>query len=342
MKMEDIAKLAGVSKSAVSLTLNNKPGIGAETREKILRVVEEHGYVHKARGQHEEQAVRTLTFFAFANSGIVLEDYYEQPFFREIIQYIEERCRSNGYSLLFATVDPSRMLEHIEEISEEQRSDGIILLGTNLDHAQVRAMIEHITTPLVVLDNCYETLPVSFVSINNVMGAYQAGMHLCSLGHRHIGYLASNVPLHNFHERRKGFLHALQMNALSLEVTFNVAPTILSSQESLKKLLSEYLKQGNAMPTAFFCECDYIAISAIKTLSELGYRIPEDISIVGFDNITEAQIITPQLTTVHVEKQRLAHLAVDTLVQTILSPQQAKTKVVVDTQFITRSSTRAI
>lgn len=342
MKMEDIAKLAGVSKSAVSLTLNNKPGISPETRDKILQIVDEHGYVHKARGQYEEQPVRTLTFLAFANSGIVLEEYYEQPFFRELIQFIEERCRSNGYSLMFATVDPTRMLEHIEEISEEQRSDGIILLGTNLDHPQVHAIIEHITTPIVVLDNCFETLPASFVSINNVMGAYQAGMHLCNLGHRNIGYLASNVSLHNFDERKKGFLHALNTNGLELEVSFKVAPTILSSQDELKTLLSQFIKQGNAMPTAFFCECDYIAISAIKTLSELGYRIPEDISIVGFDNITESQIVTPQLTTVHVEKQRLAYLAVDMLVQSITSPEQAKTKVVVDTLFIKRNSSRSL
>lgn len=87
-----------------------------------------------------------------------------------------------------------------------------------------------------------------------------------------------------------------------------------------------------------FCECDYIAISAIKILGELNYRIPEDVSVVGFDNISEARIVSPELSTVHVEKERMAHLAVDLMIQSIESNQAVKTKIKVDTQFIARGS----
>ncbi|WP_305953036.1 substrate-binding domain-containing protein [Paenibacillus kribbensis] len=90
----------------------------------------------------------------------------------------------------------------------------------------------------------------------------------------------------------------------------SVAPTILSSQESLKKQLTEYLNDGRQLPTAWFCECDYIAISAIKTLSEMGIKVPEECSVIGFDNINESLIITPELTTIRVEKERMAELAV--------------------------------
>ncbi|MFD3258376.1 LacI family DNA-binding transcriptional regulator [Paenibacillus lentus] len=344
MRMEDIAKIAGVSKAAVSFALSGKQGISAETRERILQIAKEHGYSPKSKSALPEQTLKTLIFLAFANSGIVLEEYYQQPFFRELIQYIEERCRSYGYSLMFSSVEPEHYIEDIKSIVEEKRSDGVILLGTNLNQGQIAAIADELTTPLVVLDTCYETLPVHFIEINNVMGAYQAGSHLADLGHRNIGYIASNVRIHNFEDRKRGFLAALHDHQLEVaeDGFFAVAPTILSSQDELKSQLSAYLASGKPMPTAFFCECDYIAISAIKTLGELNYRIPEDVSVVGFDNISEARIVSPELSTVHVEKERMAHLAVDLMIQSIESPQPAKTKIKVDTQFIARGSSSRI
>ncbi|WP_337099125.1 LacI family DNA-binding transcriptional regulator [Paenibacillus sp. YIM B09110] len=340
MKMEDIAKLAGVSKAAVSLALNGKQGISEETRERIWQIAEEYGYKHKAKAAEAEPAQHALTFLAFANSGIVLEEYYQQPFFRELIHFIEERCRQSGFSLIYTSVEQEQFMDKIKALEEEKRSDGVILLGTNLNQSQVAAIAEGISIPLVVLDNCFETLPVHFVSINNVMGAYQAGLHICDYGHRNIGYIASNVRIQNFDERKKGFDDALRERGLTVtdQCIFSVAPTILSSQEALQQQLTAYLADGKPLPTAFFCECDYIAISAIKTLSELGYRIPEDVSIVGFDNISEARIVMPELTTVHVAKERLAYLAVDLLIQSIGSKDQIKTKITVDTEFIQRLS----
>ncbi|MCZ8519562.1 MULTISPECIES: LacI family DNA-binding transcriptional regulator [Paenibacillus] len=343
MKMEDIAKLAGVSKAAVSLALSGKPGISEETRRRIMQLASEHGYTHRSKAPSAERGPRSLTFLAAANAGIVLEDYYQQPFFRELIHYIEERCRSGGYSLMYTTIGPEPSAEELRSLSEEKGSEGIILLGTNLSRAQVSFIAGELSLPLVVLDTCFETLPVHFVEINNRMGAYQAGSHLCEAGHRAVGYIASNVRIHNFDERRSGFMHALQERGMEVapDCLFSVAPTILSSQESLKRQLAAYLDAGNTMPTAFFCECDYIAISAVKTLGELGYRIPEEVAVVGFDNIPEARIVTPELTTVHVEKERMAHLAVELLLQSIASNSDVRTKIKVDTRLVERYSSRS-
>lgn len=340
VKMEDIAELAGVSKSAVSIAFSGKPGISAETRARILQIAKDRGYLPKLRVPLSDQTMKSLTFLAFASSGIVLEQYYQQPFFRELIHHIEERCRAKGFSLMFTTVEMDRYEQDIKAIAEEKRSDGIILLGTNLNKDQIAAISQMLSLPLVVLDNCFDTLPIHFVEINNMMGSYQAGVHLYDIGHRSIGYIASNVKIHNFEDRRHGFTFALQERGLELEegCTFSVAPTILSSQESLKSQLAGYLDKGQSLPTAFFCECDYIAISAIKTLTELGYRVPEDVSVIGFDNISESQIITPELTTVHVEKDRMAHLAVDLLIESINTEHTIKQKIKVDTRFIERMS----
>ncbi|WP_426452482.1 LacI family DNA-binding transcriptional regulator [Paenibacillus sp. S-38] len=342
MRMEDIARLAGVSKSAVSLALSGKPGIGQETRERILQIAKEHDYLPKLRSDQAGTPQKSITFLVFANSGIVLHEYYQQPFFRELIHFIEERCRSLGYSLIFSTVDLDKDDHEIAALVEEKRSQGVILLGTNLSRARVSSIAQRLLLPLVVLDNCYETLPYHFVGINNMMGAYQAGVHLCDLGHRHIGYIASDDRIHNFEERKRGFAFSLKERGIVLEedCIFSVAPTILTSQEALKLQLDAYLSSGRAMPSAFFCECDYIAISALKTLAEMGFRVPEDVSVVGFDNITEARIVTPELTTVHVEKERLAIQAVDVLVRDIESDVPVRTKIAVDTQLIERQSAR--
>lgn len=341
--MEDIARLAGVSKSAVSLALSGKPGIGQETRDRILQIAREHDYLPKTRNEQAETQQKSITFLVFANSGIVHDEYYQQPFFQELIHFIEERCRSLGYSLIFSTVVLEKEDDEIAALVEEKRSQGVILLGTNLNRMRVDAIARLLPLPLVVLDNCYETLPFHFVGINNMMGAYQAGAHLCELGHRRIGYIASDDRIHNFEERKRGFHFALQERGITLNENciFSVAPTILTSQEALKSQFITYLESGRTLPSAFFCECDYIAISALKTLAEMGFKVPEDVSIVGFDNITEARIVTPELTTVHVEKERLAVQAVDVLVRGIENDDGVRVKVSVDTQLIERRSSRS-
>lgn len=338
--MEEIAKIAGVSKSAVSIAINGKPGISAETRDRILQIAQDHGYSPKSRAKMLDASTRSITFLVFANSGIVLEQYYQQPFFRELIHHIEVRSRLSGYSLLFSSVDMRSFEQDIRNLAEEKQGDGIILLGTNLDKHHIEEILAQSTTPLVVLDTCFETLPVHCVLINNVMGAYQAGSHLCELGHKNIGYIASNIRMRNFDDRKQGFNTALREYGIEIDEAneFAVAPTILSSQEGLLSQLTAYLQTGQPLPTAFYCECDYIAISAIKTLSELGFRVPDDVSVVGFDNISESVIVTPELTTVHVEKERMAQLAVDLLIRSIESEPAAKHKIMVDTRFINRLS----
>lgn len=340
MKMEDIAKLAGVSKSAVSFALSGKPGISNETRERVLEIARENGYSPKPRLSANEGTTKSLTFLVFTNSGIVLEAYYQQPFFRELIHFIEERCRAKGYSLLFSTINMAFFEQEIRTFAEENQSDGVILLGTNLTSVDILEISNRLNPRLVVLDNCFDTLPVHFVGINNRMGAYQAGAHLCKLGHREIGYIASNVHIHNFEERKEGFQEALKAfeRQINPEHYFSVAPTMLSSQDHLKAQIKTYLETGRNLPTALFCECDYIAISAMKTLTELGVRIPEDVSIIGFDNITESQIISPELTTIHVEKQRMAHIAVDLVIESIEVGLEITSKIRVDTRFVERRS----
>ena len=163
---------------------------------------------------------------------------------------------------------------------------------------------------------------------------------VCEIGHRRFGYLASNVRNANFEERQQGFLAALREYGLAIrqEDIFTAAPTLLSSQEELRMQVQQYMQSSRALPSALFCECDYMAISAMKTIAELGMRVPDEVSIVGFDNITEAMIVSPELTTVHVEKERMAQLAVDVLIESLERETSITIKTKVDTRLVVRLS----
>ncbi len=340
--MEELAKLAGVSKGAVSLALSGKPGIGQDTRERILRIADEVGYTLKKQKSTGESTGRSLRFLVFTNDGLVHEEYYQQPFFRELIHHIEERCRIKGYTLIFSAIEQNSYEQDIQIVMNERTDDGIILLGTNLPAHQISDIADKLPN-LVVLDTCFDSLPVRFVEINNFMGAYQAGKYLAELGHQRLGYIASEERIHNFEERKRGFWSALAEYHLEISKSniLAVPPTMLSSQGPLKEKLRKLMDHGQPFPTAFFCECDYIAISTMKALAELGFSIPEDVSVVGFDNINESLILTPELTTVHVEKQQMAHWAVD-LLTSLHTSSGVSAKIKIDTRFVDRSSCKRL
>lgn len=343
MNIEDIAKLAQVSKSAVSFALNGKPGVSPETRDKILRIAQEHGYYHKSFNQTRTPAGqnRTLRFAALTSSGILTDEYQKQPFFTELIHHIEEQCSAHGYSLLFSSVQGDDPGEEIGKLEQNYETSGLLLLGTNLTKEQIEDISSRIPN-LVVLDTCYQTLDVDFFAINNMMGAYQAATHLIELGHRSIGYVQSKNRMYNFDERFRGFRAALQENSLELskENIYSLVPTAVQAQDDFT---AKIRSQQGRLPTALFCECDYMAISVIKSLTELGIRVPHDISVAGFDDIYEAKIITPELTTVHVEKKQLASLAVQRLIERIENKgSDIKTKILVDTRLVERNSVKPV
>ncbi|HUC92855.1 MAG TPA: LacI family DNA-binding transcriptional regulator [Paenibacillus sp.] len=343
MKIADIAKMANVSKAAVSLALNGKPGVSPETREKILKIVTETGYVQRSLvpANQVHRSNRVLRLVALTNSGIISDEYHKQPFFTELIRHIEDHSSSRGYSLLFSSLQGDQLSSEIQKMESDHATNGIILLGTNLNKEQIASIADRIDN-LVVLDTCFESLHVDFVVMNNFMGGYQAAKHLIERGHRKIGYVQSKSRMYNFDSRRRGFYEALEEHSITVDKNdvFSTAPTVVSSQEDF---VEKFTQRRRNFPTALFCECDYMAISVIKSLAELGLRVPDDVSVVGFDDITEAEIITPELTTIHVEKEKIASIAVERLIERSENPEHnIHIKAIVDTSLVERKSTKIL
>lgn len=337
MKIDDIARIAEVSKSAVSLALNGKPGVSQETRERILKIAEKHKYNPRpsSKIQNNKQS-KIFRFVACTHTGIITEQYQSQSFFMELINNIDQSFTSKGYSLIISSINVDSLEQEISNLEKQQSSSGILMLGTNLTEEQIKSVAK-LQPNLVVLDTCFETLNINFIVMNNVLGAYQAGEYLIELGHKKIGYVESSSRMYNFDMRKKGFQKVMSENNLMIqpEHTFQMSPTDVSVQEAFKQSILNL--KGN-LPTALFCECDYMAISVIKTLNELNINVPEDISVIGFDNIAESQIISPELTTIHVKKDKISSLAVEKLIREIDHNEGDKMKIFVDTELIIRKS----
>ena len=313
--IEKIAEMANTSKATVSLALNNKPGVNPETRKKILEIAESEGYVlRKRKAAQVSLEKRVIHLIALTKPEITSIHNFGTSFFAELINSIQSRCKSLGYNLIYKSFPCDEFISAIAKQQSDEQYDGMIIIGTYLNKTEIDAICE-LSTKMVIVDRSLTKTSVNAVTTNNFMGGYQAADHLINLGHRNIGYISSLLRVSNLEERERGFLKALSDNDLTLcrDNFLTVNGYRANSLETLSVQLSELTN----MPSAFFCENDYTAICLIGALGKLDYKIPNDISVVGFDNVPESNIISPALTTINVDRSVLGFASVDRLHQLI-------------------------
>lgn len=335
MKIDDIAKIANVSKSAVSLALNGKPGVSEATRDLVLKIAEEHNYVPLRKPRKKSSDKKLIRFVACKNDEIVTENYQLLPFFSELLSYITEEIKNYPFTLLSTSLSTKDFVDELTLLEQQQPSDGFIVLGTNLGEDQILDMLT-IQPNSVIIDTNISNLDCDFVTMNNYQGGYAAADYLISNGHTDIGYCMGEPRIHNFEQREKGFWKALRNSNLTINKNFILefpAMDIKSQHDLYKDKLTTV-----SLPSAFFCEDDYIAISLIKTLQSLGYRVPHDVSVIGFDDISEAVVISPELTTMRVRKDIIAKEALSTLMTKLNDDNNLAKTVFVNTTLIERES----
>ncbi|WP_440897584.1 LacI family DNA-binding transcriptional regulator [Amphibacillus sp. Q70] len=338
MKIEDIARLANVSKSAVSLAINGKPGVSAETRQRILNIVEEQNYVPLRSVTNRSKKKRTIRFIACKSPDLITDQYQSLPFFNELISYLSSEINNYPYDLVISTFDENTILKELNEAEQEQESEGIILLGTNLTKKQICLIHNHYEN-LVILDTHHPDIKVNFVSINNFLGGYLAADYVIEQGHKKIGYVKGVPTITNFKERKQGFFSRLQESSLTIPDNFIFELSAMEIQNGIEiKKTFELLEE---LPTAIFCENDYMAISLMKSLKSIGIIIPDQISVVGFDDIRESLVISPELTTLQVNKREMAIQTLNQLDQ-LINKSSATKHVQVNTSLIERESTTSI
>ncbi len=336
--MAEIAERSGVSLSTVSLVLRDKPGVGSETRQRVLEVARDLGYISKSLSAPHTSTLTNIGLILKADPDSVPQ---ANKFYSHVVAGIEMACRRQHVNLLYATMtvdEDSYPLELPRILVEEDSADGLLLVGAFLNEALIR-VVDRRSTPIVLVD-AYATLDVyDAVVSDNFAGAYRVVTYLIQQGHRHIGLVGSHPKAYpSIQERRNGYLRALKDHDISDRY---VAECHIINTEETIKATSALLRRYPQI-TAIFGVNDEGAIMALDVAQELGRKVPDDLSLVGFDNIDLADCVSPPLTTMHVDKLGMGRLAVQLLVNRIGHPESSPVRAAVRPRLIERSSVRAI
>lgn len=330
---KELAKKLNISAATVSMVLNQKPGISEKTRNLVMEAAKENGYDFSKRGDGTEEK-GSILYVIYKKHGTVVTD---TPFFSRLTEGIEQSCKAKGYELQITYVHENKDIgTQVQELSDKN-CQGILLLGTEMS-VEYFEPFSRLKIPMVVLDTYFEELNCDSVLINNVQGAYLATNYLIEKGIEDIGYLRSSYSIGNFDERADGYYKALRHHNRPTGHPF--VHRLTPSMEGAYADMTEVLLEKTPVAHAYFADNDLIAAGAMRAFKEHGYRVPEDISIIGFDDTPICDFLEPPLTTMSVPKKRLGELAVLRLIQKIGGETTVTIKTEVSVKLHERKSVR--
>lgn len=334
--INEIAQKARVSTATVSMVLNNKPGISDATREKVLKIADELGYSVSPLKKTNYKNKGRLQLTIYRKHSKVVGD---TPFFQTLIEGIESKARYYSYQLIIKYLSDSSDIDLLRKELKENSIDGMMILGTEMEEQDFVSFTE-MDIPVLLLDSCFMNINANYVVIDNTGGLYKATKYLLDKGHREIGYLKSSIPIQNFRERYEGYLKALAEANLvpNSRYTIPLIPAMEGAYEDMVKALAK----KTSLPTAFVADNDIIAFGAMKALKENNIKIPDDVSIVGFDDMPFCTVTEPKLTTINVDKNAFGQLAVENLVYMMENGKRAYWKTTLGVTLVERGSVRQI
>ncbi len=335
VNIKQISDVTGFSAATISNALNGKRGVNKDTAEQIFTVAKRLGYV-------TEKKINKIKLVVCKKTGDVETD---TPFFLDLLAGMERTGREFGYD----TVVTNLSLSDAEEIEQLKRevTTGVILLATELSEEDMK-QFDDCEAPLVVIDSWYDNMKYDSVLISNTDSVCQAVEYLFDKGHERVGYLKGTDRITNFYYRQLGFerAHQKRKKPLHSEYDVEIRPMADIAYQDMKQYLEGMKKKSEdlhtVLPTAYFADNDIIAIGALKALQEAGIRVPEDVSLIGFDDMPFCEMSSPKLTTIRVFKQEMGMIAVKRLLEHLAEAKVINTKIQVCTQFIERESVRKL
>lgn len=326
VNIRGISEKTGFSPATISNALNHKRGVNKDTAAEILKTAREMGYI-------AEVGITKIKFVIYKDKGLIVGD---NPFFSLVVDGFEKACREAGYEMVLFYLD-RRAEDYEKQVGHLLRdeSSAIVVLGSELTDEDA-GIFKNAQIPLLILDYWNHDMSFNGVFINNADASRMAGEYLIQKGHREIGYLKGSYRIKAFNSRSVGLQIALQKHDLRLKPEYIVTLPV-TMDEAYQEML-QYLKNKPKLPTAFFADNDNLALGAMQALKELGYRIPEDVSIIGFDDLPFCEIAVPRLTSLRVPKQEMGRLAVREIVEMIQGKNTIKTKIQICTEFMERDS----
>lgn len=325
--MKDIAQILDVSTVTVSKALSDKEGVSAELREKIKETAKQLGYRYNslAKGMKEGRSY---------NIGVIIAERYIKDdmdaFYLKMYHNLVIALSNDDYYGIMEIVSHKDEKElTMPNMISEKKVDGVVILGQM--KTEYLLMIKNTEIPLVFLDFYDEQLDVDSIISDNFHGAYILTNYVISMGHKKIGFVGNIFATKSILDRYLGFYKALMTN----QIEFNEDWLVLDRDDS-----GEYIdfQLPEEMPTAFVCNCDSVAYLFINKLKKMGYSIPEEISVVGFDNYIYATLSSPRLTTIQVDIEAMAEMAVHEVMSKIEGDKRVFGRKVISGNLIIRDS----
>jgi DNA-binding LacI/PurR family transcriptional regulator len=330
-----VAAHVQLSPATVSLALRGSESIAPETRERVLAAARELNYIPAPRAERTHAAPTRHVLFMTKDFGD--RPVTANPFYGEILSAAEGECVERGARLTFTLLPNSeRGDEQLASIISTHKPDGIMLVGAYAAPV-VRHAAELSKAPLVLVDNVVPGLPCDSVMADDFGGAQLSTRHLIDLGHREIAAVISDIGSPSFDARYRGY------SVACAEAGISVAPPTEAVWErpALRMALEQVLAR-QPRPTAIFCVADFYAVFVMELLRDFGLKVPDDVSVVGFDNFPIARMAHPPLTTLQNHPQALGRLAARRLMARINGDDEPHLNITVTTQLIVRESTRRI
>lgn len=341
---KDIAKKLGLSAASVSVALNGKPGVSTATRQRILAAAAEMGY-YAPKPVAADSRQFCFLIYIDPEVGIVKASTY----YTFVLQSVERAAKELGCRVLIRYYYSNRSFtEQMSDILQD--IDGLLVLGTDIIGAQQSEMGQMIVSgampfPVVVIDNFILSAYADCVGNDNLYGTKAAVSYLIDQGHRTIAYVRAKQRIANFDDRENGIRLAMSEHLGADAPPLTVIPVNIFPDQTFLDI-SSWLDTCTELPDAAIAENDEVAAATIRALRSHGYRVPQDISVMGFDDIPICEMVDPSITTVHTHKEQLGTEAVNLLYRRIIAGETAQSlhsrgyiKLALSTRITVRDST---
>lgn len=331
MTIYEIAKIAGVSKATVSRVLNNKPDVLPETRDKIKSIISQYDFQPNAYA-------KAITSRSSKTLGLVIPHdanyIFSNPYYNEIMRGVSIEAKNNGYHLMLTYAEGDDYLS----IVKQKRVDGLMLVSPGRNHRSVIEHLKELSIPFIATSRMPDVSDINYICIDDFNGACLAVEHLILLGHRRIGFINGPSTLASSEDRLEGYRTTLTRYGIPYEEKMvKVGDTsIASGNEAMSELLR------NHDITGVFVASDLMAAGAISAINDLNLSVPEDFSIVGFDDIPLAGYLNPPLTTLRQNTYEKGRLATKMLISVINGNNKENLMMKMQVELIVRKSTRPV
>ena len=330
IKLRDVAEMARVSTATVSRAINDPETVRPDTRQRVEEAVRRLGY-------RPSRVARRLRVRCGRSSliGLVIPDL-QNPFFADLARGVEDTAQRHGYTVLIGNADEDAEKERrYLQVMGAESVDGVILPPSSPETPFSAADLLRDGIPVVCVDRRLPKMKLDMAVVDNVRGTREAVEHLLALGHRRVGFIQGSPHLSTSRERRQGYVDALE--AAGVSVDRSLIRSGDSRQESGARVASEMLAAADR-PSALLVGNSMMTLGALEAIQRAGLRIPDDVAIIGYDDMPWAMAVTPPLTVVRQPGYELGARAMELLLRRIEEPTRSTTVVTLQPELVVRES----